>query len=134
MLNQLAHLHGENAENAQEKAGDREVRTGGDVDDGGGTELIASQDEPHGEEPATLMPRRTGSCQPISTPPRKPDTYTYALQEGGPHTPHTHTSHAHTCRMPRPRSLATPISHLPQRSAVRRRRLWEMTGLHGSTI
>ena len=25
---------------------------GGDVDDGGGTELIASQDEPHGEEPA----------------------------------------------------------------------------------
>ena len=56
-LNQLAQLraawaHGENAENAQEEAGDREVRTGGDVDGGGGTELIASQDEPHEEEPA----------------------------------------------------------------------------------
>jgi hypothetical protein len=44
--------HGENAENAQEQAWDREVTTGGDVEDGGGTELIASQDEPHGEEPA----------------------------------------------------------------------------------
>jgi hypothetical protein len=31
---------------------DREVRTGGDVDGGGGTEFIASQDEPHEEEPA----------------------------------------------------------------------------------
>ena len=56
-LNQSPILHaawdyGENVEQAQEKAGDREVRPGGDVDDGGGTELIASQDEPHGEEPA----------------------------------------------------------------------------------
>ena len=31
---------------------DREVRTGGDVDSGGGTGFIASQDEPHEEEPA----------------------------------------------------------------------------------
>jgi len=37
--------YGENAENAQEKAGDRGVRMGGDVDDNGGTELIASQDD-----------------------------------------------------------------------------------------
>jgi len=56
-LNQSPHLHaawahGENANKAQEKTGNREVRPGGDVDDGGGTELIASQDEPHGEEPA----------------------------------------------------------------------------------
>ena len=49
-LNQSPILHaawdyGENAENAQEKAGDRGVRMGGDVEDSGGTELIASQDE-----------------------------------------------------------------------------------------
>jgi len=62
-LNQSPHLHaawgyGEHAEQAQEKAGDREVRPGGDVGDGGGAELIAPQDEPHREEPEIGMPWR----------------------------------------------------------------------------
>ena len=49
---------------------------------------------PTGRSRRSLMFRRTGSCQPISTPPRKPDTYTYALQETG-HTHHTPTRHTH---------------------------------------
>ena len=168
---------------------------------------------PTGRSRRSLMFRRTGSCQPISTPPRKPDTYTYALQETG-HTHHTPTRHTHIhagCRAqevwqpqsatcpnaarcddggpPRPPRLFREPSHpqrrqgkevlatepggpegrnervsadrdesfLTYRSQTRRsttrgasgasdttqttatpgrsvRRLWEMTGLHGSTI
>jgi hypothetical protein len=92
------------------------------VDDGGGTELIASQDEPHGEEPEIAHVPADRQL-PADFDATQEAGHLYIRPPGdGAHTPHTHTSHAHTCRMPCPRSLATPISHLPQRSAVRRRR------------
>ena len=59
---------------------DRKIRTGGDVDGGGGTEFFASQDESHEEDAGDQATAEEG--------------------EGRPHTPHTHTSHTHTRRTP----------------------------------
>ena len=116
-LNQSPILHaawdyGENAENAQEKAGDRGVRMGGDVDDSGGTELIASQDE------------RGGGTEFFASQdePHEEDAGDQATAEEGDgrptHSTHTHVTHTYTQDARKaaegPVNPLTPIPHQPQ--------------------